>query len=127
MKLEQLIILLPCHSLEDFTLRRSTDEAEQLLCAWSSLWHPALLADAQVVPGWRPAEDPPEDLAGHLVTLPDCCKELLPADWLETAEASGACVLHGMQDRRQMVAAALEHLDEPDAKVDPEIVADFHA
>ena len=43
MKFEQLVFLLPCHGLEDFQLDRDADQAEQLLTAWSALWHPALL------------------------------------------------------------------------------------
>ena len=34
MKFDQLLVLLPCHSLEDFTLQREPAEAEQLLSAW---------------------------------------------------------------------------------------------
>ncbi|MEE8452481.1 MAG: hypothetical protein V3R99_11225, partial [Thermoguttaceae bacterium] len=127
MKLEQLTILLPCHSLEDFTLSRSADEAEQVLCCWSTLWHPALIDEAQAVPSWRSAEDPPQETDGYLFTIPDCSGDLVPVDWVEKAKASGAAVLHPMQNRRAMVDAALQHLDTNERTVDPELVADFHA
>ncbi|HEY1068273.1 MAG TPA: hypothetical protein VGE52_19265, partial [Pirellulales bacterium] len=55
MKFEELIILLPCHSLEDFPLYHQGDEAEGLLAAWTALFHPAFLASAQTLPTWRRA------------------------------------------------------------------------
>ena len=110
MKFDRLVALLPCQSLEDFDLGRGEEEAEQLLSAWSSLWHPALLASAESLPSWLPAESPPPDPARHLVIVPDCCLPLVPADWLSQAEAGGACVLRNLPSRQQMVAAALERL-----------------
>ena len=90
MKFNQLVVLLPCHSLEDFTLHRNAKDAEQLLASWSALWHPALLASAQSVPTWLPAETPPRQPAGYLFTLADCSKRLLPDGWLAEAEAAGS-------------------------------------
>ena len=55
MKFDRLVALLPCQSLEDFDLKRREEDAEQLLSAWSSLWHPALLAGAEGIPTWAPA------------------------------------------------------------------------
>ena len=49
MRFDQLVALLPCQSLETFDLDRKEEDAEQLLSAWSALWHPALLADAKMI------------------------------------------------------------------------------
>ena len=106
----RLITLLPCQTLEDFDLERREEDAEQLLSAWSALWHPALLADAQTIPGWLPASCPPSDPSGHLIVVPDCCESSLPDGWLAEAEAAGACVLRKLQHRHQIVAAALGRL-----------------
>ena len=65
MKFQDLIVLLPCQSLEDFSLDRQADDAEEILSAYSALWHPALLASAQDVPKWVAAEDPPQEPADH--------------------------------------------------------------
>lgn len=127
MKFNHLVTLLPCQSLEDFSLDRKPDEAQQLLSAWSALWHPALLISARDMPGWLPAYEPPQEPAGHLVTLPDCSVGLLPDGWLPRAESAGACVLRNLRDREQLVATALEHLDAAESHVDPELAADFLA
>ena len=50
MKFEELIVLLPCHSLEDFPLYYEGHDADSLLAGWTSLWHPALLAAAGAIP-----------------------------------------------------------------------------
>ena len=111
MKFDQLVVLLPCYSLETFDLERKDDDAEQLLSAWSALWHPLLLASARAIPRWLPAASPPEEPSGYLIILPDCCEALLPDDWLPQAEAAGACVLRNLRHRDDMLAAALERLD----------------
>ncbi|MFZ1934502.1 MAG: hypothetical protein WBL72_26945 [Thermoguttaceae bacterium] len=141
----RLIALFPCQTLEDFDLERREEDAEQLLAAWSALWHPALLADAETIPGWLPASCPPSESAGNLIFAPDCCESSLPDGWLAEAEAAGACVLRGLQHREQIVAAALERLgdcpnfpisengtfplaDGPERPpVEPDLAADFLA
>ena len=57
---DRLVALLPCQSLEDFDLQRKEEDAEQLLSAWSALWHPLLLASARAIPRWLPAASPPQ-------------------------------------------------------------------
>ncbi len=44
MSWDELILLLPCQSLEDLHLEREAAEAEELLGGWSALYHPALVA-----------------------------------------------------------------------------------
>ena len=46
MNLQQLVILLPCHSFEDFPQHHRGDDAAGLLAGWTALWHPSLLAAA---------------------------------------------------------------------------------
>jgi alpha-mannosidase len=127
MRFNDLVILLPCQSLEDFSLDRDAADAEQLLSAYSALWHPALMASAQTMPRWVRAEDPPQEPAGHLVMLPGSSEGRLPADWLGRAEVAGACVIRGLQHRDEMVAAALERLDGGAGGVEPRLAGDFLA
>ncbi len=113
--------------MEDFDLQRRADEAEQVLAAWSTLWHPLLLASARVAPSWLPATTPPLDPAGHLIVIPDFCESSLPDGWLSQAEAAGACVLRNLQRRDDMLAAALERLGGDPTPIDPDLAADFLA
>jgi alpha-mannosidase len=127
MKIDRLSTLLPCSSLEDLRLDRNLDECEELLSAWSALWHPALIAGAQAVPGWYPAAQPPLEPAGSLIVLPECCEPLLPDGWPAKAEASGALLLRKLKHRPEMVQAALERLGCDPAAIDPHLAADFLA
>jgi len=56
---EDLIVLIPSHSLEDFPAELGEDEAASLLNSFAVAWHPALLADAKLLPRWHRADDPP--------------------------------------------------------------------
>lgn len=125
MKFEQLVVLLPCNSLEDLSLNREAAEAEQLLSAWSALYHPVLLGTTGNTPQWFQAGGPPPDLTDKLIILPDCCESLLPPDWLSEADAAGTAVIRG-KNRAQMIDAALGYLDEI-PPVDPQLATDFLA
>jgi len=127
MKLETLTLLLPCRSLEDFTLQRPEADAEQILSGWSGLWHPALLANTQTSPNWMPADDPPRSAAGHLILVPDCCLGSLPDGWLATAAEQGACLIRDWRHRDDLVTLLLEKVDEPLPELDRDLVADFLA
>ncbi|MGA2031420.1 MAG: hypothetical protein ABSG68_04125 [Thermoguttaceae bacterium] len=127
MQFDHLTFLLPCRGLEELSLERSGDEAEQLLAAWSALWHPALICAARAMPRWAAADSPPQEPAGHLVLVPPCCEGLLPGAWPQTAAAAGACVLRNVRQRPEMVAAALGHLEPPAVPIEPELVSDFLA
>ncbi|HVW38564.1 MAG TPA: hypothetical protein VHB99_14715, partial [Pirellulales bacterium] len=111
MKLSELIILLPCHSLEDFPVYQEGEQAEGLLAAWSALWHPALLVSAEKLPTWFRADTPPEELEGRLIVVPQASDSLLLAGWTSRAEAAGAHVVRKLHRREEIVAAALAGLD----------------
>jgi alpha-mannosidase len=113
MKLSELIVLLPCHSLEDFPTYHTGEAAEGLLAAWSALWHPRLLAAALKTPGWRRADDPPSQAEGQLVIVPTAAEHELPTDYATSAAAAGAVVIQGLYRRQDIVDRALAALDEP--------------
>ncbi len=127
MKFEELIILLPCHSLEDFPLYHEKEAAEGLLSAWSAMWHPALLASAGKTPTWARADGPPDQLTGRLLIVPQVSESLLQAGWAARAVHEGACVVRKTTDRQAIVAQALAALDDPGAAANAVLTPDFLA
>lgn len=125
MKFQRLTVLLPCHSLEDLSLKRDAYQSDGLLAAWSMLWHPALIASAQSAPGWMSASSPPEDVDGALIAIPAAADSELSYDWRERAEM-GEGFLVAQADRDAMLESALAMLDDC-PQVDAELVADFQA
>lgn len=115
MTFKDLIVLLPCQSLESLSLERNADEAQQILSAWTSLYHPAVLAQAPGMPRWVSAESPPEDATSSLIVIPECAESSLPEGWLGTAEKAGARVIRRQTDRRELIAAALEGIPGSDS------------
>ena len=127
MQLEEITILLPCHSLEDFPVYLEGDEADDLLATWSAPWHPSLLAAAGGTPKWHRADEPPDQLAGRLIFIPKASEPLIPAGWHERAKNEGAVVIRNLPDRGAMVRAAIEKsLDKP-PQVDDALTGDFLA
>ena len=126
MSYQQLVILLPCHSLEDFPVHHEGDDAAGLLAGWSALWHPRLIASAQSILDWRRMDDPPEELEGRLIVIPPVSEQDLSTGFIDRARDSGAVVVQGTTDRPTMIATALENL-EPLPGLDEDLVADFLA
>lgn len=135
MKFAELIVLLPCHSLEDFPVHYEAAEAEAVLSAWSALWHPRFIASADAMPTWQRVDCPPETLAERLLIVPEMCERDLPAGYLTRAADEGATVIRKLRSRSEMVAAALAALDKdtaassdiPESAERDELAADFLA
>ncbi len=127
MKIDRLLVLLPCHNLENLEIERDAAEAEQILSAWTALYHPALVHAAHSMPRWLSANMAFQEVSESLVILPACCESLLPEEWLADAASAEAAVLRNIADRPALVAAALALLDEKPPTVDSELTADFFA
>ena len=127
MRYQEIAILLPCHSLEDFPVHHEGDEAQGLLAGWSAMWHPAFIASAGKIPTWMRVEDPPEELEGRLLVIPSVSADQVPTGFVQRARRAGACVLHRQLDRGEMVESALAQLDGAAAGVEAEVAADFLA
>jgi alpha-mannosidase len=127
MKYQQLIIALPCHSLEDFPLYHTGEAAEGLLANWTALWHPALIAAAESIVTWCRCDTPPEDVAGRLIVIPSVGATELPTGFAQRAKEQGAIVIRKQHVRAEIVATALEGLDGGNAGIPAELASDFLA
>lgn len=127
MQFQELIILLPCHSLEDFPMHHEGEEAEGLLANWTALWHPTLIAAANAAPTWQRIDDPPSELDGRLLLIPSVSMDQLPTGFAQRAKSEGACLIRRLQDRLEILERAFESLDGGAGNIDEELVADFLA
>ena len=130
MKLTDLTVLLPCHSLEDFPTYYEGREADELLSSWCALWHPALLASAAAMPGWHRIDVPPETLSGRLMVVAPFCADRLPAGFAARAKTEGGHFVRSTS-LAAAVADCLAGLDSDAAagatKIDEQLAADFLA
>ncbi|MCA9176206.1 MAG: hypothetical protein KDB14_17085 [Planctomycetales bacterium] len=126
MRFQELVILLPCHSIEDFPVYTEGDEANGLLAAWTSLWHPAFIHSAQSMPTWSRMDDPPNELEGRLLVIPPVSHTELPTGFVQRAKESGGCPIRRKDSRDEIVTIALEALDDGPA-FDAAYVKDFFA
>lgn len=123
----ELLILLPCHSLEDFPTYHDGDDSQSLLANWSALWHPELIASAGQALDWRRIEDPPQELAGRLIAAPTVCVQRLPTGYAQRVKESGGCLIRGKTSRQEIVDAALAFLGPRENPVSDDLAADFLA
>jgi len=130
MPFRELIVLLPCHGLDDFPLYLEGPAADNLLAAWTALWHPALIHSAGHMPTWLRADDPPAGGEARLIVVPEVSRPLLAEGWIEQAQAEGAVVLWSSQRRGEYVSAALALFPDDALRggsVAQSLVEDFHA
>lgn len=132
MTYNDIVILIPCHSLEDFPTELDEKDAESLLNAFAVAWHPELLASSRVIPSWHRSDEPPQFLADRLLLIPKTSEDWLPYGWIEEAESNGATVVSGKIQRDEMAEAALQPLhseteDSAEVVLSDDLVADFYA
>jgi alpha-mannosidase len=126
MTIEEMLVLLPCHSLEDFPTHLQAAEAANLLGCCTALWHPALIHHARKLPAWCRADALPVELTGRLLIIPDASEGWLPDDFSDRTEVERPIVLRGISDRSKLAEQAMQ-LAGIAAKFDDQTVADFFA
>ena len=125
-------VLIPARTLEDFPTDLNDCDARSTLAAWTVLWHPELLVQAEQIPAWHRADSPPEPVeqgiehgiepetetigsktgsdpdpsggsfVGHLFIAPMPSIDQLPENYAATAKSAGAVWITG-PDRRAML------------------------
>ena len=112
MSLQDILILVPSHSLEDFPTEQADKPAASLLNTFAVAWHPELLAWTGALPRWRRADEPSALHSGQLIFVPTVCDDWLPHGWVDDARAAGATVVSGLHERAEIAAAAVAALPE---------------
>jgi len=143
MTFRDVVILVPCHSLEDFPTELGESQAAGLLNAFAVAWHPALLAMVGGIPAWHRADDPPQErFSNRLIIVPAASEDRVPGGWIDRARSEGATVVAGIESRDSLLRAALAPMlrqddDQPsltedvnvnaEMDINADIARDFHA
>ncbi|HEY3395564.1 MAG TPA: hypothetical protein VGK58_22880 [Lacipirellulaceae bacterium] len=132
MTLRRASLLLPCRRLDDFPTHLTGQAAADLLAAWTALWHPSLIDATGRLPGWHPADEPPDpaELEDELIIVPSASRERLASDWCErvrTAGPNNRPPVHAHTSRQETIAAALAAASIAPNQVARDVAADFLA
>src|SRR5687767_10962882 len=132
MTIRRVSLLLPCRRLDDFPTQLTGPAAAELLAAWTPAWHPSLLNATGQLPGWHPADEPPQpaELKGELVLVPSVSKERLAANWCDRLRATAPQnppPVEAASSRQETIAAALRAASISPNEVDAHLAADFLA
>lgn len=110
-KLDQLLILLPCHGFSDFPIYQKGEDAAALIASWTSLWHPLLLNHATKIPNWQRLDDPPSNCQGKLMVVPQCFFSQLQTGFAARAKEQGGLLIKGGDSRQEIVDRSLKFLE----------------
>lgn len=130
-----LLIILPCHSMEDFPTHHVGEDAEDLLANWTAIWHPALIAGCDALPRWHQADSSDISLdqekeGGCLVVIPKINNLVINPELRKVLETQEAVIISNESSRPQIIDLAFKGC--PDAskladQVDPGLANDFLA
>ena len=84
---DQVVVVLPCHALEDFPIHESGDNAESMLANWTAAWHPSLLALTKSIPSWTSKDFINIDLERSLIFIPVSCGQRLAPEFEKAVAA----------------------------------------
>ena len=126
MAYSEVIVLVPCHTLEDFPTEQGDRPAASLLNAFAAAWHPALLALTGELPRWHRADEPPDPRPDQIFLVPTVCEDWLPHGWVDRAREGGASVAADLVERSDWVGA-VAGLVEDSEPLPADAVADFLA
>lgn len=107
MSYNEVVILIPAHSLEDFPTDLGDDKADSLLNSFSVAFHPALVAMTGLMPSWHRADEPIDNFGGKLYFLPTASDDMVPSGWAQRARDAGAVVVTGPLERDADIRQAL--------------------
>lgn len=122
-----MIVLLPCYSLEDFSIYRAEEEAGEIFSAFSAAYHPALIEALGKTPRWERAGNPTANIPRRLVIIPPCCESKVPRQWLKNTEEGGAVIVRGKSTREEIAAEAIEKLGAAGDAFDEDDIETFYA
>lgn len=123
---EKLIVLLPCHSLEDLSTHQSGELAESLLASWVAAWHPSLIAASRQMPCWCGTDSFGGEFQDALVFVPLGCRTGLPLE-LEQAIESGSAIMLESRVTIEEIYGEPELKNLLDGTIDESFVEDFFA
>ncbi|MGL6227054.1 MAG: hypothetical protein ACRC10_10585 [Thermoguttaceae bacterium] len=122
-----MYVLLPCYSLESLALERDSKEVNELLSAWSALFHPACIEKQGALPKWENASSPLRESQVPLYVIPPCCDSLVPEDWYDLKTERGTLLIRHLEHRHEIVDEVLRLWNLENHGFDPEFVADLLA
>lgn len=125
-EIQEICVLIPSHSLEDFPSDLGEAESEGLLNAFAVAWDPVLLTACERIAQWTRADEPPAYYEGKLFLVPRACEGWLSHDWSERARQGGAKVIDAAQTRDEY-RAAVRQLFPQASPFDDDCAADFYA
>lgn len=120
-----MYVLYPSYTFE--TIALDERESNELLSAYSALFHPAILERTGEIPGWESAYYPTALQAVPVIVIPPCCESIVEGEWVERRREEGTLLVRNLGDRDGILDFVLENLDLREHGFDEETVADFLA
>ncbi|MDR0704298.1 MAG: hypothetical protein LBF88_04845 [Planctomycetaceae bacterium] len=122
-----MIVLYPSYSFETLSTDRTAAEADELLDAWTAVFHPALIEKFNEIPRWESASIPPYNSSEQPILIPACCESFLYEDWFKQQDETKTFLVRNCINRDEILAKLFSHENIENHGFDTEYIADFFA
>ncbi len=110
-KLRDLILLLPEYELEGYPRHLPSEQADNLLTSWISLWHPQLIAASHAIPRWQHAEQLPPEVDGKIFVLPKLWSDRVSSEKRASLASAGGLLVESTLAWRELQNELLRQLE----------------
>ena len=120
----QLTVFIPCASIENFSVRRSNRETNEIFGGWAATFHPSFVDALDLLPNWSSADYLPDRKSPGIAYLPPCAEDRLPPTDDENAQTPFR-ILRGISDRHEIASQIAQILGIPLAPIAPKTLRAF--
>ncbi len=129
-KIFQTLVVVPCHSLEDFPTYYRDSDAENLLACWTAIWHPNLISATGKSPMWLRADAGEPETDDQIIVIPRVAKRIFTEASSPSIDSGNRLIDAGELTRAEIVEALLQQLPSLAAAEEIavlDVAADFYA
>ncbi|MDR1290644.1 MAG: hypothetical protein LBK06_05535 [Planctomycetaceae bacterium] len=121
-----MIILYPGYSLQSFAGDLTESEANEILSAYTALFHPAIFQHFNKIPQWESASSISPDGIAKLILIPPCCESFLSQEFDNIESESQTVIIRNLKSRNEIVNEIIKRFDIKH-NFENEFIAGFYA
>lgn len=100
---KRLVAVLPCYALDDIGKQVDDETCREFHAAWTSLWHPSILALGTSLPEWKRSDHASLDLENAIIIFPESAADQIDVPMIERLELQKCNLVAATQDRREVL------------------------
>ncbi|MDR0391169.1 MAG: hypothetical protein LBH59_04635 [Planctomycetaceae bacterium] len=106
-----MIILYPGYNFQSLVTDLTEIEANEILSAYTALFHPAILKHFNKLPQWESAANITLDNTEELIVVPICCEQFLSSDFPNSESSNNVTIIRHLNSRNKIANEIIKQLN----------------